>query len=87
MMVLKVIRSSGRIRSKGVRMASSLSVGELKGETVGVCVSGGLDSRTVTSRLKDAGATVMGFCADLDQPDEENIMDVKDKMVLGGGVG
>uniref|UniRef100_A0A7S0DTX6 argininosuccinate synthase n=1 Tax=Amorphochlora amoebiformis TaxID=1561963 RepID=A0A7S0DTX6_9EUKA len=84
MMVLKVIRSSGRIRSKGVRMASSLSVGELKGETVGVCVSGGLDSRTVTSRLKDAGATVMGFCADLDQPDEENIMDVKDKMAPCG---
>mmetsp|Transcript_18556 Transcript_18556/g.25810 ORF Transcript_18556/g.25810 Transcript_18556/m.25810 type:complete len:449 (+) Transcript_18556:64-1410(+) len=65
-------------------MSSSLTVSELKGETVGVCVSGGLDSRTVSSRLKDAGATVMGFCADLDQPDEENIMDVKTKMAPCG---
>mmetsp|Transcript_16290 Transcript_16290/g.33030 ORF Transcript_16290/g.33030 Transcript_16290/m.33030 type:complete len:445 (-) Transcript_16290:328-1662(-) len=66
------------------RHASTLSASQLKGETVGVCVSGGLDSRTVSSKLKDVGATVMGFCADLDQPDEENIMDVKTKMAPCG---
>ena len=53
---------------------------ELKGHKVGICVSGGLDSKTVTSRLREAGVECMGFTADLAQPDEESIADVVDKM-------
>ena len=53
---------------------------ELKGHKVGICVSGGLDSKTVTTRLREAGVECMGFTADLAQPDEENIEDVIEKM-------
>jgi len=53
---------------------------ELKGHTVGICVSGGLDSKTVTTRLREAGVDCICFTADLAQPDEENISDVVEKM-------
>jgi argininosuccinate synthase len=53
---------------------------QLKGEKVGICVSGGLDSKTVTTRLLEEGIECIGFTADLAQPDEENIEDVVDKM-------
>lgn len=49
---------------------------ELTGEKVGICVSGGLDSKTVTTRLKQAGVDVMCFTADLAQPDEQDINDI-----------
>jgi len=47
---------------------------------VGICVSGGLDSKTVTTRLREAGVEVMCFTADLAQPDETDISGVVDKM-------
>eukprot|EP00466_Bigelowiella_natans_P017826 jgi/Bigna1/54214/estExt_Genewise1Plus.C_300038 len=78
-----IVRAGGAL-NKHRFFSTSLSVDQLKGETVGVCVSGGLDSRTVSSRLQEAGAKVIGFCADLDQPDEEDIMDVKTKMAPCG---
>lgn len=53
---------------------------DLKGKKVGVCVSGGLDSRTVTMRLLEAGVDVVCFTADLAQPDESDINDVVVKM-------
>ncbi len=53
---------------------------ELKGHKVGICVSGGLDSKTVTSRLLEAGVDCMGFTADLAQPDEVDISSVVEKM-------
>ena len=53
---------------------------ELKGHKVGICVSGGLDSKTVTSRLLEAGVDCMCFTADLAQPDEKDIQDVIVKM-------
>jgi len=53
-------------------------------ETVGICVSGGLDSKTVALRLKQAGVKVRTYCADLGQPDEENINDVVTKMAVCG---
>jgi argininosuccinate synthase len=53
---------------------------ELKGHKVGICVSGGLDSKTVTTRLLEAGVECIGLTADLAQPDEENIEDVVEKM-------
>lgn len=57
---------------------------ELSGEKLGVCVSGGLDSRTVTKRLIEAGCDVIGFTADLGQPDEDNIEDVRTRMGTTG---
>lgn len=53
---------------------------ELKGHKVGICVSGGLDSKTVTTRLLEAGVDVLCFTADLAQPDETDIQDVVVKM-------
>ncbi len=53
---------------------------QLKGERIGICVSGGLDSKTVTTRLKQAGLDVLCFTADLAQPDEKDIADIKEKM-------
>ncbi|HEX2735634.1 MAG TPA: argininosuccinate synthase [Polyangiaceae bacterium] len=57
-----------------------MRIEQLKGEKIGICVSGGLDSKTVTTRLKRAGLDVLCFTADLAQPDEANIDDIKTKM-------
>lgn len=53
---------------------------DLKNEKVGICASGGLDSRTVATRLVEAGANVVAFTADLAQPDEEDIAQVAERM-------
>jgi argininosuccinate synthase len=53
---------------------------DLKGHKLGICVSGGLDSKTVTRRLIEAGCEVLCFTADLGQPDEEDIEDIARKM-------
>jgi argininosuccinate synthase len=55
-----------------------------KGDVVGICVSGGLDSKTVALRLVKAGVKVKCFTADLGQPDEENVQDVITKMAPCG---
>lgn len=47
---------------------------------VGCCVSGGLDSKTVSKRLTEAGIKVLAFSADLGQPDEDDIQNVKARM-------
>ena len=57
---------------------------DLEGLRVGVCVSGGLDSKTVTKRLLDAGVDVLCFSADLAQPDEKDIEDIRRKMAPTG---
>jgi len=57
---------------------------ELDGKKVGMCVSGGLDSKTVTKRLMQDGIDVVCFTADLAQPDEEDINGVIDKMAPCG---
>ena len=62
----------------------SLTIADLKGQTVGACVSGGLDSRTIAKKLTDAGVRVIGFTADLGQPDEANINDVRERMAPCG---
>mmetsp|Transcript_70313 Transcript_70313/g.152785 ORF Transcript_70313/g.152785 Transcript_70313/m.152785 type:complete len:429 (+) Transcript_70313:82-1368(+) len=54
------------------------------GDVVGICVSGGLDSKTVALRLKQAGVKVKCFTADIGQPDEEDINDVVTKMAPCG---
>lgn len=56
----------------------------LKHERVGLCVSGGLDSRTVARRLTDEGIDVVCFTADLAQPDETDIRGVVEKMAPCG---
>lgn len=61
-----------------------VQLSDLKGEKLGICVSGGLDSRTVTHRLIAAGADVLGFTADLGQPDETDINDVIERMRPAG---
>ncbi len=53
---------------------------ELKGKKVGVCVSGGLDSRTITKKMVEMGVNVTCFTADLGQPDEVDINDIRKKM-------
>ena len=57
---------------------------DLKNEKLGVCVSGGLDSKTITRRFVDAGIHVACFAADLAQPDEEDIHNIVDKMAPCG---
>jgi argininosuccinate synthase len=57
-----------------------MRIDQLKGEKIGICVSGGLDSKTVTTRLKRAGLNVVCFTADLAQPDETNIQDIAVRM-------
>lgn len=49
-------------------------------DLVGVCVSGGLDSKTVSKRLVEAGVKVLAFSADLGQPDEDDIQNVAKRM-------
>ncbi|MFC1453397.1 argininosuccinate synthase, partial [Verrucomicrobiota bacterium] len=61
-----------------------MKVEDLKNEKLGICVSGGLDSRTITKKLVDSGVDVVCFCADLAQPDESDIRDVAAKMAPCG---
>ncbi len=56
----------------------------LAGKKVGVCVSGGLDSKTVCKRLVEEGINVLSFSADLGQPDESDINNVKKRMATCG---
>jgi len=53
-------------------------------DIVGICVSGGLDSKTVALRLRKAGVKVKCFTADIGQPDEDDINDVVKKMAPCG---
>ncbi len=57
-----------------------MRLSDLHGKKLGICVSGGLDSKTVTLRLKEAGCDVVCFTADLGQPDESNIEDIRERM-------
>ncbi len=63
-------------------MAHSLE--SLKGKRVAACVSGGLDSRTIAKRFTLAGMEVVAFTADVGQPDETNIEDVRERMAPCG---
>ncbi len=62
----------------------ALTVKDMKGRKIGICVSGGLDSKTIAKRLVEAGADVLCFTADLGQPDEADIRDVAKKMAPCG---
>jgi argininosuccinate synthase len=60
------------------------TVAELRGKTVVFAGSGGLDSMTCTSFLKENGANVIVMSADLGQPDEEDINDIGERMLACG---
>lgn len=61
-----------------------MTIDQLAGKKVGICVSGGLDSRTITRKLVDEGVKVVCFTANLAQPDEADIADVKRRMEACG---
>ncbi len=61
-----------------------MRIGDLDGRKIGICVSGGLDSKSVTARLVEAGLDVVGFTADLAQPDEADIEDIPRRMAPTG---
>ena len=61
-----------------------MKLADLKREKIGACVSGGLDSRTICKKLVDSGLPVMAFAADLGQPDETDIQDVRKRMAPCG---
>ena len=65
-------------------MVPPMRIDQLKGHKIGICVSGGLDSKTVTTRLLREGLDVTGFTADLAQPDEKDINDIREKMAPTG---
>ena len=53
-------------------------------KVIGVCVSGGLDSKTVSKSLVEDGCKVLAFSADLGQPDEDDIQNVSRRMATCG---
>ena len=57
---------------------------DLAGQTIGMAVSGGLDSCTITRWLTEEGVRVVGLTADLAQPDEPDIADIKSRMKVCG---
>lgn len=61
-----------------------MKLADLKGKTAGVCVSGGLDSKTICCVLKDAGVNVKAFSANVGQPDETDINDIAKRMAPTG---
>ncbi len=61
-----------------------MTVDDLKREKVGLCVSGGLDSRTLARKLTDLGLEVLCFSADLAQPDESDIRAIRRRMAPCG---
>ncbi len=86
------IKRSGRPReglartlhAGGEDKQMALTIHDMKGRKIGICVSGGLDSKTIALRLREAGANVLCFTADLGQPDEADISDVAKKMAPCG---
>ena len=61
-----------------------MTIQDLVSEKVGICVSGGLDSRTIAKKLTEMGIKVFCFTADLDQPDETDIRQIRGRMAACG---
>ena len=55
---------------------------DLKGKKVGMCVSGGLDSKTVTKLFKENGIDVVCFTADVLNPMKPTLMVLLTKWLL-----
>lgn len=63
-----------------------MNANTLKGRKILLAASGGLDSCTTTRWLTDRGVQVVACTADLAQPDEANIDDIKRRMLAAGAV-
>ncbi|MBN8551147.1 MAG: argininosuccinate synthase, partial [Deltaproteobacteria bacterium] len=63
-----------------------MRVQDLKGKTIALAASGGLDSCTVTRWLSDHDVKVVCCTADLAQPDEKDINTIKNRMLACGAV-
>ena len=61
-----------------------MNIEHIRGKTVGAAVSGGLDSCTITRWLADNGVNVVCYTADLGQPDEVDIDDIRTRMLASG---
>lgn len=61
-----------------------MMIKELKGKRVALAASGGLDSCTVTKWMVEQGVEVVSLTADIGQPDEEDIGDVRKRMLACG---
>jgi len=61
-----------------------MNVGDLRGQTVGLAASGGLDTRTIAKWLTLHGVKVVALIADLGQPDEPDLNDVAERMMKCG---
>jgi len=61
-----------------------MKVTDLKGKTLAFAASGGLDSCTITRWLSDNGVNVVAMTVDLAQPDEEDMNDIKTRMLKSG---
>ncbi|MEM7538905.1 MAG: argininosuccinate synthase [Chloroflexota bacterium] len=61
-----------------------MNIENIRGKTVGAAVSGGLDSCTITRWLADNGVNVVCYTADLGQPDEVDIDDIRTRMLASG---
>lgn len=57
-----------------------MNVQDLKGQTIALLASGGLDTCTVTYWLKENGVNVVCFTADLGQPDEPDFGAIEQRM-------
>ncbi|EKD29108.1 MAG: hypothetical protein ACD_79C00063G0006 [uncultured bacterium] len=63
-----------------------MQIKDLKGKTIAFASSGGLDSCTVTKWLTENGVKVVSITADLGQPDEVNMDEIKDRMLKSGAI-
>ena len=63
-----------------------MKINQLKGRSVGIAVSGGLDSCTITRWLVDHGVDVFCFTADLGQPDEKDMNEIRNRMLNCGAL-
>ena len=61
-----------------------MELADLQGRSVMMAVSGGLDSCTITHWLSQHDVEVVAYTADLGQPDEERIEDVRERMLACG---
>ena len=61
-----------------------MNIDTIKGKTIGAAVSGGLDSCTITKWLVDNGVNVVCFTADLGQPDERDVSEIRERMLACG---
>jgi len=67
-----------------VEVSKAISAPSLRGQTVVLAASGGLDSCTITRWLTDQGASVVCCTLDLGQPDEEGFDTIKERLLKAG---